>query len=87
MFETLIMVNLFEKRQAIQSLIDTVTHRIHTAEYQTSTIKGVRYLSRTDLEESLLYAETLIQNGGAGFAPMRNPDGNVLALFQAFRVL
>ena len=44
-------------------------------EYRTSTLKGVKNLSRSDLETIELYAETIDRTGGYSF--LREPAGAV----------
>ena len=64
-----------------QKLIDLVNNKISNSEYRTSTIKGVKNLSRSDLEEIVMYAEQIRDYGSINSGYMK-PRGGVAQVLQ-----
>lgn len=69
-----------------EKLVKEVTNKIRNSEYNTVTMKGVRNLSRSDLESAVMYAETYINSGGYSFTGLMNPVGNVKELLDKYDV-
>ncbi len=51
------------------------------------TIKGVKNLSRSDLDTIVLYAETFIKFGGNGFPGLMKPRGNVEQVLSIYEIV
>ena len=66
-----------------QKCIEAVTKKIQNSEYNTVTMKGVRNLSRADLESVVMYAEFFARGD---YSSLMKPVGNVKALLEAFGV-
>ncbi len=70
----------------IKALKKKLNEVLGTCECRTSSIKGVKNLSRSDLETALLYAETMEQNGTWEGVLMR-PRCEVADLLSAYGLL
>jgi hypothetical protein len=60
-----------------QKLITDVNKKMDTSEYRTCTIKGVKNLSRSDLEGLQMYAEFAIKNQLNALMPLRGSQAEV----------
>lgn len=67
-----------------EKLIKDVKRKIQNSEYRGVTMKGVRNLSRSDLEMTILYAEAFVDSGGYNFGSFMSPRGNVEDLLKAY---
>lgn len=63
--------------------IEAVNKKIETNEYNTVTLKGVRNLSRADLESIKLYAEASLKGSLHQFM---EPHGSVREVLEKFSV-
>lgn len=70
-----------------QKMIQTINNKLDKIEHQTSTLKGVKNLSRADLEMAQLYAHNFIRNSGASFSPFIEPTGEIKTLLEKFSVI
>lgn len=61
----------------MKQLLKLISNKKHTLEYGTTSIKGVKNISRADLDMIEMYAQT----GGLG---MMRPRGNVLAVLEKY---
>ena len=66
-----------------EKCIQAVNKKIETNEYNTVTLKGVRNLSRSDLEFIKLYAEASIKGTLHSFM---EPRGNIRDVLEKFKV-
>jgi hypothetical protein len=57
------MLHKNDVNQNAQTLIKDCQTQMAKNEYRTSTLKGIRNLSRSDLDILVLYAETFLCNG------------------------
>lgn len=66
-----------------EKCIQEIEHKIETNEYNTVTVKGIRNLTRDDLETIKLYAEASIRGTAYQFM---EPVGNVREVLMKFKV-
>ena len=66
-----------------EKCIQAVNKKIETNEYNTVTLKGVRNLSRADLESIKLYAEASLRGTMSRFM---EPRGEILEVLEKFGV-
>jgi hypothetical protein len=76
-----------KKIQNAEKLIKDVEKKIMNSEYGSVTLKGVKNLSRSDLETIIMYAQTFIKNYGEGFYGLMEPRGQVEELFKKYNVI
>lgn len=72
-------------RNAIIKMITEVNAKIRSNEYNTVSIKGVKNLSRADLEEIVFFGEQLLATNGT-LQGLMAPLGNVRALLEKYDV-
>lgn len=66
-----------DKVKKAEKMIKDVENLILNNEYNTVSLKGVRNISRADLDTIQMYGETFIRNNGFGFSPYVEPSDNV----------
>jgi len=60
-----------------QKLITDVNKKMDASEYRTCTLKGIKNLSRSDLEDLQMYAEFAIKNQLNTLMPLRGSQAEV----------
>ena len=60
-----------------QKLITDINKKINTSEYRACTLKGVKNLSRSDLEDLQMYAEFAIKDELHTLTPLRGNKAEV----------
>lgn len=69
-----------------EKLINDVTKKIQSSEYGTVKMKGVSNLSRSDLEDTIMYAQNYIQHDGQSFGNVMSPVGGTEELLKAYGI-
>lgn len=73
--------NAEKLRKDIQKKLDNWNER------SQFTLKGVKNLSRSDLDSLDMYADFFIKNGGYGFAPFRKPLGEIKEVLDKYQII
>ena len=79
-----VLIMAYSRENAFK-LIGEVTKKIRNTEYNSVTFKGVKNCSRSDLEDTILYAQTIIDYGD--YSKLMSPRGNVFDILQAYNLV
>ena len=78
---------MVDKIRNANKLIEDLQKKMKNDDYRTMSVRGIRSVSKADLDTAIIYAKAFIKHDGDGFYGLIEPTGNVKELLIKYRLI